>query len=365
MPPRLNNVGWLFRRFGFRLPDSDDSGKFVLKVAPAHGIGDAAAMIAGFALRNDPTAEPGTTRTTLQMSEVAVIAGSAIGEHFSTQAIFIPRSTEGEVGLEDIELQGNYGTPESQGSLRAGLAQTNLWHKANDGALTLSSPMIFDEAPIGSVGDFAGFSLGAKQVEVEAGYTMTKLDKGKINSTMLSAAVLNGVQQDGSTATRNTTDGVDIFLQAHELWGSRNTVGAFYYHGRTLIDAASALDPPGPFKDTYTRYGVLGNYSPVECADIVASYTAGQDSSAQLGRIVKNHGVFAELDLTLLSNLVGVYRWEAVTPDQDDDAGVLHANVLSSTCQIEDNLFLTLEYQEAGTATQKSHSIVGLVRIIY
>jgi hypothetical protein len=44
-------------------------------------------------------------------------------------------------------------------------------------------------------------------------------------STMLSAAALNGVNADGSAADRNPAGGIDVLLQATQLFGSQNTAG--------------------------------------------------------------------------------------------------------------------------------------------
>ena len=44
LPPRLNNVGILFRKLGFRMPDADDEGRLVIKPVPAHDIGEAVSM---------------------------------------------------------------------------------------------------------------------------------------------------------------------------------------------------------------------------------------------------------------------------------------------------------------------------------
>src|SRR5689334_20998442 len=165
MPPRLNNVGMLYRRAGFRLPDADDNGKLTLKMLPAHGIGDALALNAEIGAEHDPVADPGTSRTTMQMGEVAFLAGTAIDDHLSAQLIYIARNDEGASEVEDAEMQAIGGTPEQMWSVRGGLSQTMLWQKVNNGALTPSTPLVFDEGAVAPVGDFGGFGLGLNQME--------------------------------------------------------------------------------------------------------------------------------------------------------------------------------------------------------
>ena len=68
-----------------------------MKMVPAHGISDAASISAEFSARQDHTVGPGESKSTLEMGEVAVVAGTSIGDRLSTQAIFVPRNGEGGV----------------------------------------------------------------------------------------------------------------------------------------------------------------------------------------------------------------------------------------------------------------------------
>ncbi|HEY6221657.1 MAG TPA: hypothetical protein VIX13_03895, partial [Candidatus Eisenbacteria bacterium] len=129
LPPRLNNTGEVFRKWGFRLPDADENGHLTMKTVPAHGIGEAASISAELAVRRDQIVDPGQSKATLEMGEVAVVAGTSIGDHLSTQAIFIPRNDVGEAELENAQLQYNHGVPSHQFSLRAGLIEPFLWMK--------------------------------------------------------------------------------------------------------------------------------------------------------------------------------------------------------------------------------------------
>ena len=271
LPPRLNNVGMLFHRAGFRLPDSDDNGNLVLKAIPAHGVMDAASMSSKVTLRQDPVADPGASRTSMGLDEVELVAGTAIDDHLSTQFMFLPLNSAGAVELEDFEAQANIGPAARQFVVRAGKMQTMLWQKANHGGLTPSMPLVLDEMAAAPVGDFGGFALGAKQIGLEAGYTFTQLKKGKVLATMLSAAVLNGVTGMGEAASRNPTDGADVLLQAYELFGSRNTLGAFYYRGRTVVDPEGVLVTPGPFRQRFDRQGVVASIAPVDWFEVDAS----------------------------------------------------------------------------------------------
>lgn len=366
LPPRLNNVGMLFRRAGFRLPDSDENGKLTLKMISAHGIGDAASLSANLDARHDPEAnEPGTSRSTMSLGELELVAGTAIDDHLSTQLMFVPHSDEGEVEVEDYEAQANVGKPAHQFSVRAGLMQTLLWQKANHGSLTPSAPLVLDEEPVAPVGDFRGFTLGAKQVGVEGGYTFTRLQGGHVLATMLSVAALNGVRQDGAGASRNPTDGVDVLVQGYALVGSRNTIGAFYYNGRTAVDPEGLLPSPGPFKDRFDRAGVVASVSPVERVELTGSVVGGKDRSEQLPSDVSSLGGYVELTGSIMPHWLATYRWEQIDPDRDTGGDLVHANVVATSCQLWEHLLLSAEYRELREAGQRPHSLLARARLIY
>jgi len=365
MPPRLNNVGEVYRRWGFRLPDADENGKLTEKMIPAHGIGDAASVIGTLHIERAAEKTPGQNQGTMTLDEITLVAGTAIGDHYSTQMIFLPRSSEGETELENAEFQGNFGKPSSQWSVRAGLMQTNLWKRSHDGALTLALPIVFDEVAPAPVGSFAGFGLGTNQVGAEAGYTYTRLSKGKLWSTMLSAAALNGVQESGDFADHNVTGGVDVLLQAIQYFGSRNSGGVFYYDGRTVVDPLSELPVPGPFSDRFKRYGAEASYSPIDRIDVDASYVSGKDESQELARDVTLHGGYAQVTGRLIEHWIAIYRWEQVDPDVDTGGDLIRSDVLSTTYQALDNVFLTAEYNEIKTGEVKGHTVIGSIKLAF
>ena len=365
LPPRLNQTGELFRRWGFRLPDADENGNLTMKTVPAHSISEAASIVAEFLGREDQVVEPGQSKSTLEMGEVAIVAGTSIGEHLATQAIFIPHNEEGGVELENAQLQYNHGKPSSQFSVRAGLIEPFTWSKATHETLTPTGTLAFSEDALIPAGSFPGFALGLNQVEVEAGYTYTKLHNGKMWSTLLSAGVLNGVDETGDFATRNTTDGMDVILQGAELFGSRNSLGGFYYKGRTVIDPLGLLLPPGPFHDHFTRYGVMGNYALFDRVDLVAALADGKDESDEINRNVVSRGVYGQIDVTILPRWIADYRRDYLDPDRSIGNDLIRAHVFSTTYQAVDNLFLIAEYQETEDAGVKSHGYTGVIRLAY
>lgn len=365
LPPRLNNVGIAFRKLGFRMPDADDEGRLIIKSIPAQGVGDAASLVADFVARRDKEAEPGTSKTTFELGEVEAVAGTAIGNKVSAQAMFVPWD-EGEVELENAEIQWNGGSARHQFVARGGLMQTYLWQKATHGRLTLSTPLLFDSRAVAGVEPFDGFGLGVGQVGAEVGYLFNRLKDGRLSTTMLTAAVLNGVNQEGEEALRNTTDGADVYLQALQLFGERNSVGGFYYRGRTFLEEDPDEGLPEPAKHRFSRYGIFGNYLLFRRLDVTAGGALGWDRSPLRLDDVRFAGLFAEADVTLTPRWVGVYRFDAIDPDRDQAGDTVRAHTVSTTFRADDHLYLTGEYRWLQRREdEKDWAFVVNARVVY
>lgn len=365
-PPRLNNVGMVFRRSGFRLPDSDESGNLSLKVAPAHTVGDAMAIAGQMdfnSLQSEDAAAQGVSKTSAELSEVELIAGTSAGDHYSTQMLFVPYNDAGESELENFEAQGNWGKPNNQLIARGGLAQPLIWQKAGHGSMTASLPLILDEASPSPIGHFAGPGLGTMLPMIEVGWMGTKLQKGKLMSTMASVALSNGFQMDGSSARTHWGDGTDVLVQATELIGSRNTANVYYYDGHTSMDTLTSS--PGTMRDQFNRYGVTGSFAPIERVDLAAGFAGGQDKSDELATTVKTTGYYLEATGQLVPYWIATYRYDSYDPNTDLSDDTITGNTFSTSYLLEKTVFLSAEYHELEQGSVKSHSILGRIRFVY
>ena len=365
LPPRLNNVGILFRKLGFRMPDADDEGRLIIKPVPAHDIGEAASIVADVAGRRDRETELGESRTTFELSEVELVAGTSIGNHVSAQAMFVPWE-DGEIELENAEVQFNGGSARHQWIARGGLMQTYAWQKPTHGRLTLSTPLLFASRAVEGIGPFEGFGLGVSQIGAEVGYAFNRLRDGRLNSTMLSAALLNGVDREGEGAPRNTTEGVDVYLQGLQLYGERQTIGGFYYRGRTFLDADPDEGLLAPDKQRFARYGVIGNYVLLNRFDVVAGGALGWDRSPLRSEDVRFGGFFTEVDAQITPYWIGAYRFDRIDPNRDEADDAEHAHTLSTTVRADDHLYLTGEYQRRRLVdADKPWAVIVSVRFVY
>lgn len=365
LPPRLNNVGILFRKLGFRMPDADDEGRFIIKPVAAHDIGDAASVVVDVAGRRDKEVDAGEARTTFELSEVEVVAGTSIGDRVSAQAMFVPWD-EGEVELENAEVQVNLGSPRHQWIARGGLMQTYLWQKSTHGRVTLSTPLLYGSRAVEGIGPFEGFGLGVSQIGAEVGYLFSNLREGRLRSTMLTATVLNGVNREGEGALRNTAEGADVYVQGVQLFGERNTVGGFYYRGRSFLDADPETGLTLPANQRFARYGVIGNYLLLKRFDVVGGAALGWDRSPVRTADVPFAGLFTEVDAQITPAWIGVYRFDRVDPNRDETGDATFAHTVSTTFRADDHLYLTGEFQRRRLVdADRTWAIIGSARFVF
>lgn len=219
--------------------------------------------------------------------------------------------------------------------------QTYAWQKPTHGRLTLSTPLLFESSAVASVDPFQGFGLGVSQFGAEAAYYFSTLNDGRLRSTMLTAALLNGVTDDGEAAVRNTGGGIDVYVQGLQLFGDRNTVGGFYYRGRSAL---ASVDPAGA-RQRFARYGVVGNYLLMKRLDLVAGTAFGWDRSPFLSEDQPFAGVFAEAVAQLTPAWIAVYRFDGVDPNRDAVDDDVRAHTASTTLRADEHLYITGEVQ--------------------
>src|SRR5262249_25606320 len=118
-------------------------------------------------------------------------------------------------------------------------------------------------------------------------------------------------------------------------------------------------------KVKFSRYGAMGNYVLARRFDIVAGGALGKDQMEPESTEVKMDGYFAELDAELTKRWIGVYRFDAFDPNRDQSDDTVRANVLSTTFQADDHLYLTAEYRWLHRPEGNDNGFVLNTRLIY
>ena len=389
-PPRLNNVGMTFRRMGYRMPDADENGNFILKTPStdlALGFASIIAEIEAEVEKEAPS--PEENRANISLGEVEIVSAHALGPRLSYQAMFELRSDEGEAELDLGDVQYNVGSDVNAVLLRGGLLQTLFWQKMDHERLTDSETFaIAHEAP-SVIGSFHGFGLGTDQFAGELTYVHNRLRDGSLSSTILSAMILNGITHEGEHASSRSGSGFDFLAQGYHLFGASNTIGAFYYHGNTrfmaeeevggeeemeslqVLQLSSEKQEPGEeeegpvFKDTFQRFGIVGNYLIKERLDVVGGIVFGKDNSTELEQKIDNRTWFIETDISLKDRWSLSYRHDGLDPNTDFSGDTVQADTISTRYQPMDYLLLTLEYQSLRTEEEDDYHVLGLVHFVY
>jgi len=92
----------------------------------------------------------------------------------------------------------------------------------------------------------------------------------------------------------------------------------------------------------------------------------GEDKSEELAAKAKALGGFGEADFEILPGWVGAYRFDQADPNTDAGGDLRRAHTVTSRNQIQNHLFLIVEYQQRIEADDsRPHDLQGQIRLIY
>ena len=354
VPPRLNNLGIVFKRMGYRMPDADDAGRLILTNKPSRSAFDDLSLIGdvrGVSQRGEPFA--------FMLDEAEAMGAGSLNNRLSyaLQAAY----EDGVAAVEVFEGHLLLGRPTANVTARFGLLAPLLWDKGNTIRLTVSRPLLIDSRV--RVGEFSGFRWRQKQPGAEVGVNLNRLGEGgALRSTFVSLGVFNGLSQgeDGLSSEENN-DFKDVMFQTTHLWGESNTVGFMYYRGKATDIGARAFD------DRIERWAVLGNYRLPTQTDFVAGVGSGRDTTTdgEIGR-VRSRGWFLEVDQAIGAETVAALRYDRFEPDRAAATRDVRGPTLSVTHHLFDNLLLTAEYRGLRTGDKdRGRQVVFRAMVIY
>lgn len=353
LPPRLNNLGIIFKRLGYRLPDADPQGVLILQDTPNRALLDNFSLIGDVRLEN-LKGKP----TSIAMHEVELVGAGSLNKYLSFATEFA--WDVGELGMEQYEAQLLFGRPSRNFTARFGMMSPLLWDKFGHQRLGIARAHVLNSRV--SAGKFVGYRPRDNQEGVEIGANFTSLgaEGGTMRSTFLSAAVFNGLTTTGNELGENNKS-KDVLAQVHHVWGENHTIGALWYRGRvTNIDTTANAD-------TYSRWGVFGNYELRPGTDALAGFMAGRDdtTSSTIGRI-SSRSWFAELNQTIAPRTAAFARYDRFEPRRPSATGLRRGMTVGVSSQTIDNLLITAEYtgQKTGTGTRGRDIIVRVI-VIY
>lgn len=353
LPPRLNNLGIIFKRLGYRLPDADPQGRLVLQDTPGRSALD------NFSLIGDVRLEKfRSTPTSLSMHEVELMGAGAVNRYLSFAAEVAWEA--GEFEMENYEGQLLLGRPDANFTARFGLMSPLLWDKFGHQRLGISRAHVLNRRiPAGA---FAGYRPRDNQEGVEFGANFTRLaaEGGTMRSTFLSIGIFNGLTEAGNEFGENNGS-KDVLGQVLHVWGESHTIGALWYRG-TVTDIGTQA-----YEDTYNRWGAFGNYELRPGTDVLGGFMVGRDNttSSTVGRI-SSRSWFAELSQTIAPRTAAFARYDRFEPRRPSATGLRRGMTVGVASQTIDHLLITAEYsgQKTGTGTRGRDIIVRAI-VIY
>ena len=323
--PRLNDVGYRFRRAGFRMPEQ--IGK---EEVTEFNLGDyfSGRVQARYTVSHvsDESVDPSSSSTTntFEMREITLypVTGSFM-KYFATETE-ISFAPDELVELENAYLRGVLGNQEMWLEARFG-----LWHPfegfgASDRPIGVSRPF-FETSGANHNQDTLVRIWGTDQVGFEVG--------GQWRDTSLTVSVVNGLQTEvedervvGVGITPDQDKRKDVLVFANQIIAGRSGVSALWMHGTVRLP----IDPMGfvagtseaTFRDTYDRLALFGSAG-IGIFTALAGGEVGWDDardpvSGQASSF-RSQGAFLEGDAAVATFLAPFLRLDYFDPSTDKD----------------------------------------------
>lgn len=343
--PRLNDVGFKFRRAGFRMPET---------------IGEA--ELADYTLDNyfgaavradnatDVTRNGGSTDSlnTFQ-GELALYAlTGSFAKYFASQTEVGLAPGEG-IEIENAYVRAVYGGQNLWLTARAGVFHAIEGFGGSDRSLGPSRPLVFEVAA-NQGQDTLLFVPELDRVGLDVGvqWGNTSLSVEVVNRARLEAVEdeigLSGITPDGRT-------GKDLIVVANHLLGTRSGLSA-YWGGRVPLPIDPDMFAAGTSEDTfdnvYDKLAIFasgGSSTLVGLAGAQVGFDQAIDTASGMKSRFTSIGGFVEGDLAVAPYCVGYLRLDYVDPSTEAGGnqivgGALGALFYQSTVSIVPELTL-------------------------
>ncbi len=322
--PRLNDVGFKFRRAGFRLPEDinqDQSSEFLLQNYFAMAAQDA--FHATF--EKDSTAGEWDKSAAFESGEFDLwpLTGS-LGKNWGTQGE-LAISSEGEVELENSNVRFASGTQNSFFSARAGVFHALEGYGASDRPIGLRYPLfmetvanrnqetLFTMVEPSLFGVAAGYAYGNSNFDV----TLSNSGRTKVKEDEL----------EGTHLMSESNSPSDVQVTFTQILGENGSgFTAYYYTGRTRLpkDSDAFIDGTDEalFSDRFHRGALFGTYYPTERLGILTGIALGRNKffdtvADAIGGSFNDYGAFGEIDYFPQSGLGIGARYDYYDPATD------------------------------------------------
>lgn len=374
--PKLNDVGFKFRRAGFRLPE--EIGK---KQEKKFLFGDyfGAAGQDAFRATIEKDSSTGTTEKNAAFEAGEFIfypLNGSLGKYFGTQGEFTV-NTEGDVELENSNARFVYGNDHNFFTMRGGVFHALEGYGASDRPISINFPLFMQAQ--------ADFNQETLFTMVEP--SLLGLDVGySYKNTNISIAVTNSIRpkvhDDEVEGTHFFSKGnkpADVQITFHQILGSKGSgVTAYYYTGSSRLpeDPDGFVDGTNTtlFANRFHQAAFFGTYYPWDRLALLAGFSWGRNkffdpATGTINGSFTNLGAFGEVDFFPMSGLGLGARYDFFDPSLDIRNTQQAASFFVNYTPIKffqvilDYQFLRQQLDPTGTLAQ--HNIVTQARFLY
>ncbi len=349
-PPRLNAVGYKFRRAGFRMPENIGeeetsdfnfsdyiSGRIQARQTVSHVSDDSSGS------------NVSSTSDLFEMREITLypVTGSFM-KYFSSESE-LSLSPDQNVEIENAWVRGVYGGKDLWYEARIGIFHPFEGYGGSDRPLSQSRPL-FETAAANQNQDTLVRLWGVDHVGAEVGIQW--------EDTSLSFSVngrMNTEVEEGKVVAVGITPSPknerDILISANQIIGKHSGVSALYMHGAVGLPTAPGGFISGTdmamFDDTYDRLAVFastgtGRFTGLAGGEI--GWDDTRDSTTGQQTKFKSFGAFGEVDASITSYAAGFARYDFFDPSTSKDNNQQHGVTLGGTL-FRDWVYVTPELQ--------------------
>lgn len=316
--PRLNKLGYEFKRLGYRMPPDVEEGQPPKLVSSLDAtipwkLTDAAAVYVRTSVSQDKTSSPGTPTTStssINLDQVSVLFGGAIPESgFSYFGEFVAYQDGGTSTLERAKFDYTGGTVRNSFFVGLGKSHTVEGYSSSDLYGMTDDDWFLGYGTSSPNGIYVAQSTGL----IEGGYTYMSEDYKYVVG--LTAKVTNGLDVNGEGIGNGSTyNHKDYNLQADFLFGNNGSVSVNYYNGKKDTVQNQGTPQEFTYVPSYSRWGVFAHYKFFDQLDVLGCYMGGNEDWK--GAITGPTTTFStkayggEIDYYIQQNLVAFTRYD-------------------------------------------------------
>jgi hypothetical protein len=374
--PRLNDVGYRFRRAGFRMPE--EIGQPQDKKFEIGDYFSAAAQDAFVASsESDSTTGERNNQAHFEPGEFVLfpLTGS-LGKYWATQGE-LSITTEGEVELENSNARFVFGKEKSFFSAKAGVFHALEGYGASDRPIGLHFPL-FMETPAESAQDTLFTMVEPSLLGLEAGYTY--------KNSSLSATLTNSLRPkkadeeiEGSHFFGEGNSPADVQVVFNQILGSKGSGVTFYYYtgsSRLPQDPNGFTDGTNEdvFKNRFHRGALFGTFYPWERFAVLAGAALGRDhlfdsAAGAVSGSFTSWGLFGELNWFPMTGLGLGARYDFFDPAMNVRNTLQAGSAFVSYTPVSFfQAILDYQYrhrQSDPTGLLTSHNVVTRIQFLY